>query len=118
MTYPARSRSRPPLVIDAETTPVRAPSRDDAIQAPQRGGPFMRFHYSCTEISLRDGRASVRSRSTTLENGTLTSESFEGDADPAAYQRMVADAQRQFLAHTAAIFDSLTAFLPFRRRGD
>ena len=76
----------------------------------------MRFQYSYTEISMSDGRASGRSHSTKLENGKLTSETFEGQADPSAYHRAVDDAQRRFIAQTAAMLESLTGFLPFARR--
>jgi hypothetical protein len=98
--YPVTIKpSKTPAVIDAN------PVRDEA-------GPFTSFHYAYTEISVRGGKTTVRSRSTKLENGKLTSETFEGDADRSTYDRMVDSAQRQFIAQTALMFESLTAFLP------
>jgi hypothetical protein len=115
-------RSNLPVVIDAEPTPARgewpaaSAPEPQAVQAAQEG-PFVRFQYSTMQVSISNGRAKVRSRSTKVENGVLTSETFEGEVDPWAYHRAVADAQRQFIAQTTAMLESMTAFLPFGRRG-
>ena len=102
--YPVKIKPRKtPAVIDAN--PVR-----------EEKGPFTSFRYAYTEISMSGGKATVRSRSTKLENGKLTSEMFEGEVDPSAYDRMVDSAQRQFIARTALMFESLAAFLPAWKR--
>jgi hypothetical protein len=62
------------------------------------------------------GKATVRSRSTKSEDGKLTSETFEGDADRSVCDRMVDSAQRQFIAQTAFMFESLAAVLPAWKR--
>jgi len=115
-----KSRSRTPVVIDAETGPA---PRDRATPVEKidarRPGSFFTFHYSCTEVSLSGGRARIRSSRTALENGRLTSESFEGEADRSTYERVVDDAQREFIARTSALLGSFAFFLPFgpRRSG-
>jgi hypothetical protein len=102
--YPVNVRTRKPVVIDAY--PVREDTR----------GPFTSFRYSYTEISVSGGTTTVRSRTTKLQDGKLTSETFEGEADRSAYDRIVRSAQRQFIAQTALMFESLAAFLPVRKR--
>lgn len=102
--YPAKVKPRTtPAVIDAN--PVR-----------EETGPFTSFRYAYTEVSVSGGKATVRSRSTKLEDGKLTSETFEGVADQSVYDRMVDSAQRQFIAQTSLMFESLAAFLPAWKR--
>jgi hypothetical protein len=74
---------------------------------------FVSFRYSYTEISAFGGKARVRSRKTRLDDGKITSEAFEGELDRSAYERMVSEVQRQFLAQTALLMKSLSWLLPF-----
>ncbi len=88
----------------------------DAVEVmePASGAiPFVSFRYSYTEISAFGGKARVRSRKTRLEDGKLTSETFEGELHGSAYARMVSEAQHQFLAQTALLMKSLSWLLPF-----
>jgi ribosomal protein L13 len=78
-----------------------------------RANPFFSFRYSYTEISASGGKARVKSRRASFEDGKLTSESFEGEMERSAYERMVSEAQRQFLAQTALLMKSLSRLLPF-----
>ena len=76
--------------------------------APHR--PFMFFRYSYTEMSASGRTARVISRSARYENGKLTTETFDGELDRGAYNRMVSEAQRHLLGQ-AGLFARL--FLPF-----
>jgi hypothetical protein len=76
--------------------------------------PFFTFRYSSTEISAVGGKAHVKSRQTRFEDGKVTTETFEGDVDRTAYDRMVGDAQRHFLEQTALLLKSIW-LLPFSR---
>ena len=100
----------------AKVKPGKTPAVIDANPVREETGTFTSFRYAYTEVSLSGGKATVRSRSTKLEDGKLTSETFEGDADRSVYDRMLDSAQRQFIAQTALMFESLAAFLPARKR--
>ena len=87
----------------------------DAVEVmePASGAnPFVSFRYSYTEISASGGKARVRSRRTRLEDGKLTSETFEGELDRSAYERMVREVQHQFLGQAALLMKSLSGLLP------
>lgn len=85
----------------------------EVIQPAARAGPFFSFRYSSMEMSAIGGRTRVKARTTRLEDGKLTSETFEGDLERAAYDRAVNDAQRYFLGQTALVLKSLSFLLPF-----
>lgn len=86
----------------------------DAVEVLPPANPFFTFRYSFTEISAVGGKARVKSRQAHLEDGKLTTETFEGDVDRTAYDRMVGDAQRRFLDQTALLLKSFW-LLPFSR---
>ena len=71
---------------------------------------FLSFQYSYTEVSASGSTARVKSRSARYEDGKLATETFEGELDRGAYDRMVSEAQRHFLGH-AGLFARW--FLPF-----
>jgi hypothetical protein len=87
----------------------------DPIEAIEPVRSFFTFRYTHTEISATDRKAHVKARQTRLEDGKLTTESFEGDIDRTVYDRMVADAQRYFVGQTMLLANSLSWFLPFLR---
>jgi hypothetical protein len=92
--------------------------RDDApleVEPVRSRGPFMTFHYAYTEVSLRGGSAQVRRRTTRLEDGRITTESFEGTLEPGADGAAVREVQRAFALQQAALLRMFAAFLPFRR---
>jgi len=66
------------------------------------------------QILAVGGKAHVKSRQARLEDGKLTTATFEGDVDRTAYDRAVGDAQRHFLAQTALFLKSFW-LLPFSR---
>ena len=104
--------SRHPVKVESR----KAPAVIDAHPVREQTGSFTSFRYAYTEVSMSGGKATVRSRSTKLEGGKLSSETFEGEADRSVYDRMVDSAQRQFIAQTSLMFESLAAFLPARKR--
>jgi hypothetical protein len=92
--------------------------RDDTpleVEPVRTRTPFMSFHYSYTQVSVRGGSAQVRRRSTRLEDGRITTESFEGTLEPGAYEAAVREVQGSFALQQAAFLNMLAAFLPFRR---
>jgi len=86
----------------------------NAVAVMPPANPFFTFRYSRTEVSAVGGKAHIKSRQTCLEDGKLTTETFEGDIDRTAYDSMVGDAQRHFLDQTALFLKSLW-LLPFSR---
>jgi len=98
--------------------PEQAPHKVDqakveVLEPASSANPFVSFRYSYTEISASGAKARVKSRSARFEDGKLTSEAFEGELDRRAYERMVSEAQHQFLAQTALLMKSLSRLLPF-----
>jgi len=85
----------------------------EVIEPAASSGPFFSFRYSSMEVSAIGGRARVKAKTTRLEDGKLTSETFEGDLERDVYDRAVNDAQRYFLDQTALMLKSLSFLLPF-----
>ena len=106
--YPVKINRRPLIEREPETIDAPAP-------VARRGG-FASFRYTSTELTLRGGTAYVRGRRAQWEDGRLSTETFEGDLDRAAYDRAVDEAQRYFAAQTAWFFDALAPLLPFSRK--
>jgi hypothetical protein len=101
------------LVKRAQRTLREAQS--DAVEVVRPANSFFRFRYSRLEISEVGGKVRVKSRQTRLEDGQLSTETFEGDVDRSVHDRMVGDAQRYFLDQTALFAKSLLWLLPFPR---
>lgn len=95
---------------------VAAPGAADPSAADLAHGPFTSFRYSCSEISLTPGRARVRAKRAQLQDGKLTTESFEGDVDPLRGGEIVEAAQRRFAAQATLLLQPLEALLSFGRR--
>lgn len=79
---------------------------------------LVRIRYSYAAISARGGTAHLQARQARFEDGRLTAESFEGELDRAAYDRMIAAAEQHFLEQAALFAKSLSLFLPFSRTED
>jgi len=81
--------------------------------------PFLSFRYSYTEMSVVGGKARLKSRHTRLDDGKLSSETFEGELDRSAYDQAVnqavTQAQEYFRGQTELFLRSLSLFLPRRR---
>lgn len=74
------------------------------------------FRYSCTEVYSQDGQMHVRMKQTQYQDGRLRTEECEGTVDRAAAERMVVQAQQQFLTQAFGIARLLLA--PFLHRRD
>lgn len=105
-----------PMKLDAQPVRTADPFDIDVERSPT-STPFLSFRYSFTEVSASGGKAHVRSRSTRLENGKLTSESFEGEMDRSAYDRALREAQRSVAAQVARMANVFSMFLPSARKG-
>ena len=78
--------------------------------------PFVSFRYSYTEISALGGKAHVKSRKAHFENGKLTAETFQGDLDRSAYERIVGQAQHYVLGQAALFLKTFASLLPFSQK--
>jgi hypothetical protein len=95
------------------------PDRPDAVEVvtlPASPFGFFRFHLVSTEVSLKGQRTRVTSRTVRLEDGKLSTESFDGELPGAAYGRAVQQAQQQLLAQTAWLLRPLSWLLPPSRQ--
>lgn len=106
--YPVKRVARAPRKLESDEVEVIVP-------AP-RTNPFFSFSYSYAEISVLDGKARVKAKQTRLEDGKLTSETFEADLDRSAYEQMVDHAQRYVLGQAALFLKSLSSLLPFSHK--
>ncbi len=106
--YPVKRALPAPRKLERDEVEVIVP-------AP-RTNPFFSFSYSYTEISVLGGKARVKARKTRLEDGKLSSETFEADLDRSAYEHMADQAQQYVLGQTALFLRSLSSLLPFSRK--
>ena len=88
----------------------------EIIGSPSRANPFFSFRYAYTEISALGGKAHVKSKKTRLEDGKLTSETFEGELERGTYEQLLTQAQHYFLGQTTLLLQSLSCFLPPARK--
>jgi hypothetical protein len=82
-----RARRLPAVHEIPELTPTRMP------QSPPPG--FIRFRYSCTEISSRGQEVHVRMKHTRYQDGKLSSEECEGTLDRDTYRHTLQASQAQ-----------------------
>jgi hypothetical protein len=113
-TMPTRRRNRS-LVESADKRGVAA--RSPTLPAVTSAKSTFSFRYSFTELSAHGGDASLRHREARLENGKLTSESFEGSIDRTVYEQLVGRVHEQVLHQTQMMLRSLFWFLPAARTG-
>lgn len=111
--------ARPPAVSNPQQVRESAQGAVDRADRPvQATGfapfSFFSFQYSYREISQVDGGTRVRARDTRFADGRLTTESFEGTTDAAAFPKLVADAQRQCLEQFGAMLEQFARFFPRR----
>jgi hypothetical protein len=93
----------------------RAAQAVEVVEPARNRGPFLSFSYSCTEVSAFGGKTHVKSRKARFEDGTLTSETFEGELERGAYEQMVSQARDQFADQAALLLRPLSWWLPWRR---
>ncbi len=114
--YPIVTKRKPIDSKDHGIEPTTAAARPSQLLEASGPGPFVSFRYSYTEISAAGPTARVKSKRAAYENGRLVSESFEGELDRRAYDRIAGAAQRQVAEQTAFVLRSLFAFLPLSRK--
>lgn len=102
------------LVPQAEDDKVEVIETREGAQ--QGFGAFCTFRYSYTEISAFGGKARVKSRRASFEEGKLVSESFEADLSPDAYDQVVGQAQQLFENRMRLLLQPLSWFLSFSGR--
>lgn len=103
------------MQMDSDVRDQDLLSRDPA----HRGFISFSYTYTSVEVSAGSGTTRVRSRSTRLDDGKLTSESFEGELPAGACHDLVAQAQQQFVRQAQLMLASFSTFLlPFARRRD
>ena len=102
------------LVPQAEDDKVEVIETREGAQ--QGFGAFCTFRYSYTEVSAFGGKARVKSRRASFEEGKLVSESFEADLRPDAYDQVVGQAQQLFENRMRLLLQPLSWFLSFSGR--
>ena len=78
------------------------------------GSGFFSFRYSSTIVSSRGGRTQVKAKRVSLEDGNLSTESFEGELDARAHNDAVLRAQQEVLEQAAPLLRMLRWMLPIR----
>lgn len=109
--------SRFPLTVAPKrSTALRERDSDEVVAAAPRaaGSGFVSFRYSSTVVSSHGGRTHVQARRVALEDGKLSSESFEGELDGAAHDDAVRRARQQVLEDAAPLLRVLRWMLPGR----
>jgi hypothetical protein len=106
--YPVTFGERAPRKVEKDAVEIMG--------STSRANPFFSFRYAYTEISALGGKAHVKSKKTRLEDGKLTSETFEGELERGTYEELLRQAQRYFLGQTTLLLQSLSCFLPPARK--
>ena len=106
--YPVKRAARASLKPEKDVVEVIGP--------PSKASSFFSFSYSYAEISAQGGKARVKAKKMRLEDGKLTSETFEGDLERSAYEQMISHAQQYILGQTALFMKSLSLLRPFSEK--
>ena len=86
-----------------------------AQDSPQAGrSGFLSFNYSSTIVSSYGGRTHLKAKRVSLEDGTISTASFEGELDGRAYDDAVRGAQQAVLEQAAPLLHMLRWMLPRR----
>lgn len=106
----------PLTLAPKRSTSLREVVADEIVPAPHSaaGSGFLSFRYSSTVVSSQGGRTQVRSKRVSLEDGKLSSESFEGELDGAAHGDAVRRARQEVLEDAAPLLRMLRWMLPSR----
>ena len=105
-----KTGSPPPALEETPPGPL-----DVLWQVPAPRG-FFSFHYTVAELSARDGRTQVRARRVSLDDGRLTSETFEAELGEHAFADAVREAQERVLSQWATLVNPFAWLLPAPRR--
>ena len=79
----------------------------------QKASPFIRFRYSCREISSGGGQTRIKSKQKSFENGKFKSEEFEGTLPGNVYSNLAEEMQKSFFNQLTTLMKSFSVFLPF-----
>lgn len=79
--------------------------------APAHAG-FFTFSYAVTEVWLQGDRTSVRAHQVRLQDGKLTTETFEGELDAGVHAEALRAAQQQVQAQLAWLQRAFLWWLP------
>jgi hypothetical protein len=105
----------PLTVAPKRSTAVRDPDESAVVPtSPATASGFFSFRYSSTVVTSQGGRTQVRSKRVSLEDGKLSTESFEGELPAQAHEEAVRRARQQVLEDAAPIFRALRWMLPSR----
>jgi hypothetical protein len=107
--------SKRPLEVKARNRQAAVREGTDVVPAPTATNAQATFRYAYASISVEGGKARVTARRAQWTDGKLESESFEGDVDRTVFDRAIEEAQRQFVAHSALLWQSFASFLPRKR---
>jgi len=88
----------------------------EVVDRAHRAGSSFSFHFASLEVSTHGGKAKVKSRRGSFQDGRLRAESFEGDVDRGVYDEWVRQAQRAVADQASLVMKSLAWFLPFSRK--
>jgi hypothetical protein len=106
-----------PLTVAAKrSTAMREEDANAVVPASPRasGSGFLSFRYSSTIVSSQGGRTQVKAKRVALEDGKLSTESFEGELDGRAHENVVRRAQQEVLEEAAPLLRMLRWMLPMR----
>jgi hypothetical protein len=107
-----------PLTVAAKRS--TALSEVDASELVAQGSPrvsgsgFFSFRYSSTIVSSHGGRTQVKAKRVSLQDGKLSTESFEGELDGHVHDDAVHRAQQEVLEEAAPLLRILRWMLPMR----
>lgn len=113
-TRPAAAGQRTDLqAIDEAVPMLRADSTPEQLPLRQ----MVSFRYASTEVFAEGGQMHVHMKQTHYQDGRLHSEECEGTVDRAAAERMVAQAQQQFISQAFGVVRLMLApFLGWPRK--
>jgi len=107
-----------PLTVAAKRSSAVSEEDANAVvasAAPRPGGSgWISFRYSSTIVSSHGGRTQVKAKRVALEDGKLSTESFEGELDGHAHDDAVRRAQQQLVEEAAPLLRMLRWMLPMR----
>jgi hypothetical protein len=93
-----------------------APRALDTLEPAAAPSGFLSFRYSYTEVTAQGGRTQVKGRRVRLDDGRLSSESFEGELGADAFATAVRRVQEQALQQSSWLLNPFAWLLPARRR--
>ena len=106
-----------PLIVGAKrSSALREEDANPVVPASPRatGSGSLSFRYSSTIVSSQGGRTQVKAKRVALEDGKLSTESFEGELDGRAHEDAVRRAQQEMLEEAAPLLRLLRRMVPLR----